>query len=86
LERLDDLLEQSDLYRSRFRYIAVPESKVVGATTDSPMAQDIPNSEFHAQIDLVKAAKSEVTQQTRETFADLGSAFAVLGAFRQQSG
>jgi hypothetical protein len=61
---------------------AAPESIVVGATSPSSIGEDIPAGEFHAQVELVEAAKRAVTELTPCTFADPRVASEALGVLR----
>jgi hypothetical protein len=82
LEKLDDQLDQGDTYHARLRLPFGPESSVIGATTDSSVAEQLPATEFQAQVALVKAAKNAVTRLTPDTLADLRSASEALAEWR----
>jgi hypothetical protein len=82
LEYLDDRLALCDAYHARFRMLQT-SSRVVGATSLNPIAEDIPSPEFQAQVALVKAAKQEVLRRTDETLSDLKAAASALQTFRQ---
>jgi hypothetical protein len=82
LECLDDRLTLCDAYHARFRMLQT-SSRVVGATSLNPIAEDIPGPEFLAQVALVKAAKQEVLHRTTETSADLRAAADAVAAFRR---
>lgn len=83
LEGLDDQTDQGDTYQARLSYPFLgPRSSVVGATSDSSMGEELPSTEFQAQIALVKAAKNAVTRLTPDTLADLRAASDALAAWR----
>jgi hypothetical protein len=82
LENLDDRLALCDAYHSRFRMLQT-SSRVVGATSLSPIAEELPSPEFQAQVALVKAAKQEVLHRTTETLADLRTAADAVATFRR---
>jgi hypothetical protein len=73
LDKLDDQTARADAY-SNFRSVLVryqvPRSWVIGATSDTSTAEDVPSAEFKAQVALVKAAKNA----TRDTTAEAQSA------------
>lgn len=83
LERLDDWVALGDAYLARFSLPGALQSQVIGATTLSPVAEEVPSPEFEAQIALVKAAKQEVLRHTPETLAELRAAAEELATFRQ---
>ena len=89
LETLDTETEDSDAYQSRTSWrsiLATPSPEVIGETSSHPIAEDIPSSEFAGQVTLVKAAKQVVLDPNAQTLADLQSAWAALGRFRDQTG
>jgi len=69
LEKLDDQTARADAYsnfRSALVRYQVPRSWVIGATSDTSTAQDVPSAEFKAQVALVKAAKNAIRDTTAE--------------------
>jgi hypothetical protein len=90
LERLDDQTARADAYTSfmasRWTGLADTGSSVVGATSNEPLTEDVPDPEFQAQVELVKAAKKAVTDQTPETLDALRAASTALTAVRGQGG
>jgi hypothetical protein len=82
LEKLDAQTELSDAYHGGLDFpLGPPQSWVVGATSDVPVPEYIPASEFEAQVTLVKAAKIEVTRPTPEALADLRAARQALAVW-----
>ncbi|MGZ6800770.1 MAG: hypothetical protein ACXVGB_13755 [Mycobacteriaceae bacterium] len=69
LEQFDDQTARADAY-SDFRSVLVryqvPRSWVIGATTDTSTAEDVPGAEFKAQVALVKAARDAVRDPAAE--------------------
>jgi len=82
LEQLDSQLAEGDAYHARLRFPFGSVSSVVGATGDNSVAEELPASQFQAQVTLVKAAKNAVTRLTPDTLADLRAASEALGAWR----
>jgi len=83
LEALDGQLAEGDAYQARLRYpVGGADSTVVGATSASPLAKELPATEFQAQVALVKAAKNAVTRLTPDTLADLHAASDALATWR----
>jgi hypothetical protein len=81
LEELDAEIAKGDDYHGRPVFpFAAPESTVVGATSPSSIGENIPDDEFQAQVELVKAAKRAVTRPTPDTLADLRAASEAPGA------
>ncbi len=84
LERLDRQIDDSDAYESSvigsaaFGYSG--KGSVIGETSGSSAAEEIPESVLRAQTVLIKAAKREVTAPTPGTFADLRAAHQSLVA------
>jgi hypothetical protein len=81
LEQLDSQLADGDAYHSRVRIVA-PESTIVGATSNTSIGEELPATEFQAQVALVKAAKNTVIRPTTETLADLRAASEALAERR----
>ncbi len=81
LEELDGQLAEGDAYHARLRMV-VPESAVIGATSNSSVGEEMPATKFQAQVALVKAAKRAVTQLTSDTLADLQECNEALAAWR----
>ena len=81
LEELDDQIAQGDAYHAQVR-IGTLGSSVVGATSVNSMNEELPSTEFQAQVALVKAAKSAVTRLTPDTLADLRAASYALAEWR----
>jgi hypothetical protein len=69
LEKFDDQTARADAY-SNFRSVLVryqvPRSWLIGATSDTSIGEDVPSSEFKAQVALVKAAKNAIRDTTAE--------------------
>jgi hypothetical protein len=80
LETLDEQLAQGDAYHPQWR-LATLGSSVVGATSASSMGEELPATEFQAQVALVKAAKNAVTRLTPDTLADLRAARKTLATW-----
>ena|ERR1700722_8539990 len=83
LEKLDEQLAEGDDYHARWR-LATLGSSVVGATSTSSMGEELPATEFQAQVALVKAAKNAVTRLTPDTLSDLQAANQALAEWRSQ--
>lgn len=69
LDKLDDQTDRADAYgnfRSVLVGLQVPRSWVIGATSDTSTAEDVPSAEFKAQVALVKAAKDAIRDTTAE--------------------
>jgi len=69
LDKLDDQTARADAYgnfRSVLVRYQVPRSWVIGATSDTSTAEDVPSAEFRAQVALVKAAKNAIRETTAE--------------------
>jgi len=83
LEELDDQIAQGDDYHARLVFpFAAPESTVVGATSPSSVGEELPATEFQAQVALVKSAKDVVRWVTPDTLADLRDCSEALAAWR----
>jgi hypothetical protein len=86
LEELDQQIGLSDDYESRIAGSAAigygSKGSVIGETSRSSAAEEIPEAEFVAQTLLVKAAKSEIAAPTPGTRADLQAAVQALAAVR----
>ena len=83
LEHLDDQTDRADAYQGRPQlYPADSGSAVVGATSDNSMPEELPSTEFQAQVALVRAAKNAVTRLTPDTLADLRAANDALAEWR----
>jgi hypothetical protein len=86
LEELDQQIGLSDDYESRIAGSAAigygSKGSVIGETSSSSAAEEIPEAEFVAQALLVKAAKSEIAAPTPGTRADLQAAVQALAAVR----
>jgi len=83
LDRVDEQSKASDIYTSRFSYPYAPHSSAVGATSLSPIIDQVPGTTFEAQVDLVKAAKQALINTTAESLADLRSAASALQEMRE---
>ena len=55
---------------------------VIGETGDFPIAEDVPSAQLNAQIELAKAAKQAVQNDTPQTVRALTQAQAALDASR----
>jgi hypothetical protein len=88
LERLDQHIDRSDAYESSVIGSAAlgysAKGSVIGETSTSSPAEDIPEAVLRAQTALIKAAKREVTGPTSDTFADLRAANQALAAVRSR--
>ena len=73
LEELDDQLAQGDAYHARLRMFT-GQSTIVGATSATSVGQELPATEFQAQVAPVKAAKNAVVRLTPDTLADVRAA------------
>ena len=86
LEKLDDQTARADAY-SNFRSVLVryqvPRSWVIGATSDTSTAEDVPSAEFKAQVALVKAAKNAIRDTTAEAQSALQRANDELAEVRR---
>jgi hypothetical protein len=77
LEWLDDRSAAADSYQGfKAVWLRVGElpSGVIGATSDTPFAEEVSTSIFSAQVALVRAAKNALGDQTPETVAALQQA------------
>ena len=87
LEKLDDQTAHADAY-SNFRSVLVryqvPRSWVIGATSDTSTAEDVPSAEFKAQVALVKAAKDAIRDTTAEAQSALQRANDELAEVRRR--
>ena len=87
LEKLDDQTARADAY-SDFRAVLVryqvPRSWVIGATSDTSTAEDVPSAEFKAQVALVKAAKDAIRDPTAQTQSALQRANDELAEVRRR--
>ena len=83
LEELDAEIDQGDVYHGRVSYPFMgPTSTIIGATSPGSVAQEVPATEFQAQVALVKAAKNAVTRLTPDALAELRAASDVLAMWR----
>ncbi len=87
LEKLDDQTARADAY-SDFRAVAVryqvPRSELVGATSDTSTGEDVPGTEFKAQVALVKAAKNAIRNPAAEAQSALRRASDELAEVRRR--
>ena len=87
LEKLDDQTASADAY-SNFRSVLVryqvPRSWVIGATSDTSTAEDVPSAEFKAQVALVKAARNAIRDTTAEAQSALQRANDELAEVRRR--
>ena len=87
LDKLDDQTDRADAY-SNFRSVLVryqvPRSWVIGATSDTSTAEDVPSAEFKAQVALVKAAKDAIRDTTAEAQSALQRANDELAEVRRR--
>ena len=60
-----------------------PKGTVIGETGSFPIAEDVSSVEFNAQIELAKAAKQVVQNDTPQTVGALTEARAALDASRR---
>jgi hypothetical protein len=86
LERLDRQVELGDAYEDTVVGSGAlgysTKGSVVGETSSSSAAEDIPGLELQLQTELIRAAKKEVTRPTADTMAVLRSASQELALFR----
>ncbi len=86
LEALDERINQSDAYESSVVGSGAlgfsTKGSVVGETSASSIAEEIPEAEWQAQTALIRAAKQEVTTPTPDHLAALGAAHEALAAVR----
>ena len=86
LDKLDDQTARADGYgnfRSVLVRYQVPRSWVIGATSDTSTAQDVPSAEFKAQVALVKAARNAIRDTTAEAQSALQRANDELAEVRR---
>ena len=76
LTTLDDQLSKSDAYEGSLSGIFGFGSKgsVIGETTELPFVEEVATAEFHAQVELVRAAKLEIEAPTSTTMDALRAA------------
>ena len=87
LDKLDDQTARADAYgnfRSVLVRYQVPRSWVIGATSDTSTAEDVPSAEFKAQVALVKAAKNAIRGTTAEAQSALQRAHDELAEIRRR--
>jgi hypothetical protein len=88
LEQLDDQTASADAYSGQFRvtsrYGLDGGSLVLGATSSHPITEDVESDELRAQVELVKAAKAAVTNQTPKTLEALRSSAVAISGVRAQ--
>jgi hypothetical protein len=86
LARLDTQTADSDAWIAGVTNTASwgidPKGTVIGETGSLPIAEDVPGAELNAQIELVKAAKQVVQDDTPHTVRALDQARAALDSFR----
>ena len=86
LEALDEQINQSDAYESSVVGSGAlgfsSKGSVVGETSATSAAEEIPEVEFEAQTVLIRAAKQEVTTPSSEHRAVLEAAQRRLAALR----
>jgi hypothetical protein len=86
LTRLDAQTADSDAWIAGVTNTASwgidPKGTVIGETGSFPIAEDVPSAELNAQIELAKAAKQVVQNDTPQTVRALGEARAALDASR----
>ncbi|MGD0247386.1 MAG: hypothetical protein ABSB59_44670 [Streptosporangiaceae bacterium] len=87
LDKLDDQTARADAYGNSKAVLVryqVPRSWVIGATSDTPTAEDVPGAEFKAQVALVKAAKNAIRDTTAEAQSALQRANDELAEVRRR--
>jgi hypothetical protein len=86
LEALDEQINQSDAYESSVVGSGAlgfsTKGSVVGETSASSAAEEIPEAELQAQTMLIRAAKLEVTTPSPDYLAALREAQQTLAAMR----
>ena len=89
LEKFDDQTARADAY-SNFRSVLVryrvPRSRLIGATSDTSIREDVPGAEFRAQVALVKAARNAIRDTTAEAQSALQRANDELGRLAGSGG
>jgi hypothetical protein len=87
LDKLDDQTARADAY-SNFRSVLVryqvPRSWVIGATSDTSAAEDVPSAEFEAQVALVRAAKNAIRDPAAQAQSALQRANDELAEVRRR--
>jgi hypothetical protein len=86
LEKFDDQTAGADAYsnvRSVLAGYQVPRSWLIGATSDTPIGEDVPGAEFKAQVALVKAAKDAIRDPTAKARSALERADDELAEVRR---
>jgi hypothetical protein len=87
LARLDTQTADSDAWIAGVTNTASwgvdAKGTVVGETGNFPIAEDVPSAELNAQIELAKAAKQVVQNDTPQTVGALTQARAALDASRR---
>ena len=86
LARLDAQMADSDAWIAGVTNTASwgvdAKGSVIGETGSFPIAEDVPSAELNAQIELVRAAKLVVQNDTPQTVGALTQARAALDATR----
>lgn len=86
LENLDQQIDRSDAYGSSVVGSAAfglsTKGSVIGETSSTSAAEEIPGAELRAQTVLIKAAKREVSSPTPQTLTELRVANQALAAVR----
>ena len=89
LEALDEQINQSDAYESSVVGSGAlgfsAKGSVVGETSASPLAEEIPEAELQAQTMLIRAAKLEVTSPSDDHLAALREAERTLATLRNST-
>jgi hypothetical protein len=90
ISRLDDLTARSDAYENSLVNSPIlgfsGKGSVLGETSGHPFVELVSNSEFEAQVNLVRAAKNEVMSRTLTSLEALQTAANSLDALRQSAG
>jgi hypothetical protein len=87
LEQLDDQTDQSDEFRNSVIGSGAvglgSRGEVVGETSVDPVVDELPQSEFNAQVALVRDAKNEIRSPSPATFSALRAAAQTLDVIRK---
>jgi hypothetical protein len=90
LDRLDDQVDLGDAYAASVvrspLFGQTPKGDVLGETSNTPMAEEVPGAVFRAQVALVRAAKAAIQNPGQGSLETLRAASAALAAASGQPG
>lgn len=90
LDRLDDQVDLGDAYTASVvgspLFGQTPKGDVLGETSSTPMAQEVPGAVFRAQVALVRASKAAIQNPGPSSLETLRTASAALAAASGQPG